>query len=67
MKPTSAQIVWRKYLAEKINEEEYNGFLSPFTKLIGSVPSEVIIPGADIKDKLPLLSIEQGCISFDNL
>ena len=22
MKPTSAQIVWRKYLAEKINEEE---------------------------------------------
>ena len=24
MKPTSAQIVWRKYLAEKINEEEYN-------------------------------------------
>ena len=25
MKPTSAQIVWRKYLAEKINEEEYNG------------------------------------------
>ena len=25
MKPTNAQIVWRKYLAEKINEEEYNG------------------------------------------
>jgi len=25
MKPTSAQIVWRKYLAEKINEDEYNG------------------------------------------
>jgi len=25
MKPTSAQIVWRKYLAEKINEDEYSG------------------------------------------